>query len=254
MNQRLTSIEARWQRRLNTGLVILWCFALWRTGLVAFGYAVIALLADLQAVIGEPLPQTFSTRHPAGLMIELKAGDLRDANWVSPHLAHASHIFVLGGMGSLSLWLFILIQIARARSLFDPVFSARIERVTYRAEQLMVRAITGCSIRRTPASSRSSREIYPPLATSPASSAPCLKAHNAPVDVTQEDPRPSPVVSPLQTSTVTAVKPADAPESVTVEPTHRDDPEPQPRRSDVMSGVTAPSPAPPHLPKFFTEF
>lgn len=254
MNQRLTSIEGRWQRRLNTSLVILWCLALWRTGLVAFGYAVIALLADLQAVIGEPLPQTFSTRHPAGLMIELSAGDLRDASWVSPHLAHASHMFVLGALGSLSLWLFMVIQIGRARSLFDPVFSARVERVTDRAEQLIVRAIIRCSIQRAPAWSHSSREAYPPPAAFPSNSGPCLRTPNAPVDATQEDPGLSPVNSPLQTSTVTAVKPADAPKSVTIEPTHRDDPEPQPRRSDVMPSATAPSPAPPHLPKFFTEF
>lgn len=126
----LTSLD----RHMNFALVVLWTLVLTRTGFVAAGYALLALLADVQTLIGPPLPQTFHTRHPYGLLVELSAAGLRHAWWIEPHLDHARRMFVLGAAGSLLLWLLKMLVGFRRRLRVDPVFAARIDEMFERGE------------------------------------------------------------------------------------------------------------------------
>ncbi|RZJ17651.1 MAG: hypothetical protein EON91_08615 [Brevundimonas sp.] len=141
MTGRPLSARASLEGQLNFGLLVLWSVVLWRTGLVAAGYALLAFLADLQALIGRPLPQTLHTRHPYGSLIELSAAGLRHAWWIEPHLDHARRMFILGSLGSLLLWLFQELVWFRRRLHVDPIFAARIDGMFERGEAWVSRRL-----------------------------------------------------------------------------------------------------------------
>lgn len=126
MNRRLSSLQDRWDRRLNLALAILWSLVLWRTGLASFGYALLALVSDFQALLGPPLPQSLNTSHPYGAVVELSVLDLRQAWWIAPHLKHAHHLFLLGVSGSLIIWAFTSLVMLRHRARLDPTINAQV--------------------------------------------------------------------------------------------------------------------------------
>lgn len=128
------SVQQRCDRRLNLALMILWGLVLLRTGLVAFGYAMLALIGDVQAVLGAPFPDTLQTRHPDGLMVDLRVADLRHAWWVAPHLARAEQFFALGAVGSLLFYMLKELIMLRHRARHDAVLNARLNRVIDSAE------------------------------------------------------------------------------------------------------------------------
>ena len=123
------SVQQRCDRRLNLALMILWGLVLLRTGLVAFGYAMLALIGDVQAVLGSPFPDTLQTRHPDGLMVDLTVADLRHAWWVAPHLARAEQFFALGAVGSLLFYMLKELILLRYRARHDRVLNARLNQV-----------------------------------------------------------------------------------------------------------------------------
>lgn len=144
----LRSAQRRWDRRLNLLLMFLWGLVAWRTGLVALGYSVLALIGDLQALLGPPLPDTLQTRHPSGLMVDVSVAELRRAWWIAPHLAKARQLFVLGAVGSILFYLLKELLMLRHRARYDPVLNARINdaintaevAITQQAPAMLIRA------------------------------------------------------------------------------------------------------------------
>lgn len=123
------SVQQRCDSRLNLALMILWGLVLWRVGLVALGYAILAFIGDVQTVLGAPLPDTLQTRHPDGLMVDLTVVDLRHAWWVAPHLDRGEQFFVLGAAGSLLFYMLKELVMLRHKARHDPVLDARLNRV-----------------------------------------------------------------------------------------------------------------------------
>lgn len=128
MNPALNHRRLAADRSLRIGLVMVWGLVAVRTGLRAFGYSILALIVDALTVVGGG-SATIPTRHPRGLMVELSAKALRSADWIEPHLQDAQRLFVLGAILSVLLWLARLAYIGHLRSQYDPVFSARVDRV-----------------------------------------------------------------------------------------------------------------------------
>lgn len=133
------SVQQRCDRRLNLALMILWGLVLFRTGLVPIGYAVLAFIGDIQAVVGAPLPDTLQTRHPDGLMIDLTVVELRHAWWVAPHLARAEQFFAHGAVGSLLFYMLKELIMLRYRALHDPVLNARLNRLIDSVEDVVTK-------------------------------------------------------------------------------------------------------------------
>lgn len=123
------SVQRRCDRRLNLALMILWGLVLLRTGLDGFGYAMLALIGDVQTVLGAPFPDTLQTRHPDGLMVDLTVADLRHAWWVAPHLARAEQFFALGALGSALFYMLKELVMLRYRARHDAVLNARLNRL-----------------------------------------------------------------------------------------------------------------------------
>lgn len=128
MTWALQRAQARWDNRFVVALTVLWLLVAWRTGLPAIGYALLALVADVQTVIGDPFPQTVPTRTPEGWVVELTANTLRDAWWITPYLQHAHSIFVLGALASVLLFMTKGLIMARQRARHDAIYSAQIDR------------------------------------------------------------------------------------------------------------------------------
>lgn len=169
------SVQQRCDSRLNLALMILWGLVLWRVGLVALGYAILAFIGDVQTVLGAPLPDTLQTRHPDGLIVDFTVADLREAWWIAPHLNRAEQFFVLGAAGSLLFYMLKELIMLRHKVRHDPALDARLNRVidsveaalTKRLPAILSRIITWTHTLTTRRLRAAWRRPIPDLAESP---------------------------------------------------------------------------------------